>query len=49
MSFVILSIVCDKVTEEWGEIFEQLEKEGGPCGNNAECQRCFRSILIGIC
>ena len=24
----LLSIVCNKVTEEWGEIFEELAKEG---------------------
>ena len=32
--FVILSIICDKVTEEWGEIFEELKKEGGSFWNN---------------
>ena len=28
--FKLPSIVCNKVTEECGEIFEELAKEGGP-------------------
>ena len=28
-SFVILSIICDKVTEEWGDILENLKKKEG--------------------
>ena len=27
--FVILSTVCDKLTEEWSEIFQELAKGGG--------------------
>ena len=27
--FVTFSIVCNKATEEWGEIFEKLQKREG--------------------
>ena len=32
-SFVILSIVCDKVTEEWREVFQEFAKGGEPFWN----------------
>ena len=41
----LLSIVCNKVTEEWGEIFEELAKEGGSFWNNVDVSMLFSHHL----
>ena len=33
-TFVIVSIICDKVAEEWGEVFQELGKRGRSFWNN---------------
>ena len=43
-AFVLLSIVCDKVTDQWREIFEEDAKEGGSFWNNVDISSVvFRS------
>ena len=41
----LLPIVFKKVTEEWGEIFEELAKEGGSFWNNVDVSMLFSHHL----
>ena len=39
------SLLCDKVTEKWGQIFEELAKEGGPFWNKVDVSMFFSQHL----
>ena len=39
------SLLCDKVTEKWGQIFEGLAKEGGPFWNKVDVSMFFSQHL----
>ena len=45
MLWIIVHIVCDKVAEEWGGIFEELTKEGGSFWNNVDVSVLFLQHL----
>ena len=39
------SLLCDKVIEKWGEIFEELAKEGGSFWNKVDVSMFFSQYL----